>query len=239
MPWLDRCRQLWQLLLPSPCLWCSLPVTQHQFLLCQHCRQALPGFSYDLCHYNLLFLPAVHAGLPQTSFDRLLSLGWYQQPYQHWISRWKFQRDPFAGELLRQEFSSLLQQYRQSQALPDAITYVPMAAGRERQRGFNQAKLLAETAANTLQLPILHCLQRCRNTTAQLGLGRSQRRKNLQQAFSLSQQTELPQHLALVDDVVTTGSTADQLCRLLKRHGVQQVSLWTLTVTPAGRHSSA
>lgn len=239
MSWLERCRQIWQLVLPSPCLWCSLPVSQHHFMLCQHCRQALPRFSYQLCHYNLLFLPAVHSGLPTPQFDRLLSLGWYQQPFQHWISRWKFQQDPFAGELLQQEFAALLTAYRQSQPLPDAITYVPMAAARERERGFNQAKLLAETAANTLQLPLLDCLKRCRETKTQLGLSRTQRKNNLRQAFELSHPTPLPKHLALIDDVVTTGSTADQLCQLLKQHGVKQVSLWTLAVTPEGRHSSA
>lgn len=235
---IELCRRAWQQLLPSPCLWCSLPVRQHHFMLCEACRSALPDFPYALCHFNLLFLPAVGAGLGQTDFQHLLSLSWYQQPYQYWISRWKFQQDPFAGLLLQQEFSALLQRYQQQHPLPDAITYVPMATSRERQRGFNQARLLAESAARTLQLPLLHCLERSRFTRPQLGLTRQQRLLNLQQAFRVTTAAPLPKHLALVDDVVTTGSTANQLCQLLKRHGVQQISLWTLAVTPTEHHSS-
>ena len=235
---LNLLRAGWQRLLPSPCLWCSLPVIHHHFMLCQACRSALPQFPYQLCHFNLLFLPAVQQGLPQCQFDRLLSLGWYQQPYQHWISRWKYQQDPYAGALLQQEFCALLQRYQQSQPLPQALVYVPMAPARERQRGFNQARVLAESAAKSLGIPLLHCLQRCRTTAPQQGLNRQQRLANLRQAFRLID-TQLPPKLALIDDVVTTGSTANQLAQLLRAAGVTELSLWTLAVTPASTHSSA
>lgn len=227
--------RIWHHCFPTPCLWCSLAVEQWPDLLCSSCLQALPQFPYALCHYNLLFLPAVRAGLPNPAFDQLLGLSWYQQPYQHWITSWKFHKNPFSGALLRQRFSVLLQQMHDSQSLPDAIVYVPMNQQREKQRGFNQAKLLAESAANTLSLPILHCLHRHQHQTTQVGLGRQQRQRNLQQAFYLDPAISLPARLALVDDVVTTGSTADQLCLLLKQQGVKHVSLWCLAVTPTPR----
>lgn len=223
--------QLWHHFFPAPCLWCTLPVNQQHSLLCQSCEQALPHFPYTLCHYNLMFLPTIRAGLPKTTFDQLLSLSWYQQPYQHWITSWKFNKNPYSGELLLQKFTELLQEYQEAQPLPQAIVYVPMSPQREKERGFNQAKLLAENAANALNLPLLDCLKRHQHSNSQVGLGRQQRLFNLQQAFYLESNTTLPSHLALVDDVVTTGSTANRLCRLLKQQGVKQVSLWTLAIT--------
>lgn len=225
--------KLWQGCFPSPCLWCSLPTTHHQSLLCQFCHQALPRFPYQLCHYNLLFLPKVRIGLAQTSFDQLLSLSWYQQPYQHWITAWKFNKNPYAGKVLRELFANLVAQFQQTQPLPQALLYVPMSPDREQKRGFNQAKLLAESAAATLNLPVLHCLYRTPKNTHQVGLGRLERQRNLQGAFILDNRVMLPAHVALVDDVVTTGSTANQIGILLKQQGVQTISLWTLAVTPS------
>lgn len=240
MSFVTRLRWVWQQLLPSPCLWCMLPVQDHQHLLCADCQQALPQLPYQLCHYNLLWLPAVRAGLPDTHFDRLLSLGWYQLPYQHWIRRWKFHSDMFAAELLQQLFQELLLRYQQQgQPLPDAIVYVPMTAKKERQRGFNQAKILAECAAQLLQIPLLEVLKRDKDAPSQVGLNRQQRQQNLAGAFRLTLTEPLPGHLVLIDDVVTTGSTANQLALLLKQQGVTQLSVWTLAVTPDADHSSA
>lgn len=227
-----KLQQLWHLLLPTPCLWCSLPVQQFDRQLCTACQQALPQLPLALCHYNLLWLPQVARGLTKPRFDELLSVSYYHQPYQHWLQRWKFARDYSAGDLLQQQFAVLLQQYRQHQnTLPQAIVYVPMHSRKLRQRGFNQAELLARVAARQLQLPILPLLQRRQYQTAQVGLSRKQRQRNLRAAFSLPKTTVLPQRIALVDDVVTTGATANEICRLLRRHGARHISLWTVAVT--------
>ena len=227
----DRLRQCWHLILPSCCLWCSLPVQQHNRQLCLACQHALPTLPYDLCHYNLLWLPQVAKGLPKAPFEYLLSVAYYQQPYQHWIQQWKFQANHAAGELLQQQFAQLLLPLLSSKAtLPQAILYVPMHPARQRQRGFNQAQILAHVAASTLQLPLLMRLKRVQQNHAQVGLSRQQRRRNLRQAFAVLDGPALPSHIALVDDVVTTGATAGALCRLLRKHGVTTISLWTLAV---------
>lgn len=225
-------QQGWHLLMPSSCLWCSLPVQSATSQLCTACQQALPQLPYSLCHYNLLWLPQVAQGLKKPRFDQLLSVSLYQQPYRHWLQRWKFSTDEAAGELLAQQFATLLAQYHSvAQHLPDAIVYVPMHPARQRKRGYNQAQLLAQAAARQLQLPLLHILQKNRRLPPQVGLSRKQRQRNLRQSFSLSPDISLPPHLALVDDVVTTGATANEVCRLLRRHGVRQISLWTVAVT--------
>ena len=231
---LSQFGHLWHLLLPSPCLWCSLPVHSSGCQLCRCCQEALPQLPYQLCHFNLLWLPQVAKGLKKPRFDALLSVGYYRQPYQHWLQRWKFQQDYGAGELLQQQFAAVLTQYKaQCHQLPEAIFYVPMHRARQRKRGFNQAELLAQTAAKVLDIPLLPLLQRTGRQQAQVGLSRKQRQANLRHAFTLPPQSAVPTHLALVDDVITTGATANELCRLLRRHGAKHISLWTVAVTLA------
>lgn len=226
--------RLWHKLLPSPCLWCNLPVHSSGNQLCDCCLQALPQLPYQLCHFNLLWLPHVARGLKKPRFDALLSVGYYHQPYQHWLQRWKFQQDYGAGELLQQQFAVVLSQYKaQCPQLPDAIVYVPMHRARQRKRGFNQAELLAQTAAKVLDIPLLPLLQRSGQQQAQVGLSRRQRQANLRHAFALAPNDGVPARLALVDDVITTGATANEICRLLRRHGVLHISLWTIAVTLA------
>lgn len=226
--------RIWHLLLPTPCLWCSLPVQHFQRQLCDSCQHALPAMPYQLCHYNLLYLPQVTRGLANTKLDALLSVGYYQQPYRHWLQRWKFAQDFAAGKLLLQLFATLLRQYQQQGAtLPEAIVYVPMHPAKHRKRGFNPAQLLAEHAAKQLNIPVLAILRRPLPNKAQVSLNRQQRLKNLRSAFTLAADTTVPANIALVDDVITTGATANALCRILRRAGAKHISLWTIAVTLA------
>jgi ComF family protein len=225
-------RQLWHVLLPTPCQWCSLPVQRYDRQLCTACQLALPKLPYSLCHYNLLNLPQIARGLTKPGFNALVSVCYYQQPHRHWLQRWKFAQDYAAGELLQQQFTALLRQYQQQALpLPDAIVYVPMHPSKLRKRGFNPAQLLAQAAARQLGVTLLPVLQRPQRQPPQVGLSRKQRQKNLRQAFTLNCAVPIPTNVALVDDVVTTGATANELCRLLRRHGARHISLWTLAVT--------
>ena len=232
-------RHCWQLLLPAQCMWCSLPRPDAERQLCDYCQQALPVLPYQLCHYNLLFLPAIARGLKGAKFDRLLCLSHYQQPYQHWIPRWKYHTDLAAGQLLTQQMCLLLASYsNMNMPLPQALTFVPLHWRKQRQRGFNQAQCLAEALGHQLQLPVLGLFAKLASPS-QRGLNRRQRLRNLRRSFSLiPQYPKLPAHVAIVDDVITTGATANALTRLLRRAGVSTVSVWTLTVTPAPDHSA-
>ena len=232
MPMIKMLRHCWHLLLPSSCIWCQLPVHSASSPLCLHCQAHLPQLPYPHCQFNLLNLPQVAKGLPQQRFDALLALAFYQQPYQHWLQRWKFSAELACGDALLLLFSQLLTLYRQHGGeLPDAIVYVPMHAAKQRRRGFNPALQLAQSASAALQIPLLSVLQRNHRSEAQVGLNRKQRQQNLRFAFSINSDGPLPARLALVDDVVTTGATANTLCKLLRRHGAQHISLWTVAVT--------
>ncbi len=230
VPLLHQCLHF---LLPNSCLWCQLPVQQAQAQICQYCNLALPRLSPALPLNNLLLLPQVSRGLKPRHFDALYSLSWYQLPWSHWITAWKFRQDFACGALLCQQLSTAAIGY-----LPPfdaAVCYVPISKTRLKERGFNQAELLARALAAALQLPLLTLFASKKGIKHQVGLSRAQRNANLRRQFRLLPAPQLPRHLLLVDDVITTGATVNQLTLLLKKQGVQTVDVWTLAVTSAQR----
>ncbi len=118
-------------------------------------------------------------------------------------------------------------------ALPQWILAVPLHRRRLRERGYNQALELAKPLAQTLNIPLRHdVLRRVRHTEAQTGLDAIERRRNLRAAFALREGLALPAHVAIVDDVFTTGMTLSECARVLKRAGVERVDVWALARAP-------
>src|SRR5690606_34322064 len=105
---------------------------------------------------------------------------------------------------------------------------------RLRQRGFNQAAMLARWLGSQLDIPCDQgLLQRTRETPAQQALGAKARQRNLRHAFSLGDGEAVKGlHLALVDDVLTTGATAQALASLLRKAGARRVDVYCLARTP-------
>ncbi|WP_337880006.1 ComF family protein [Rheinheimera sp.] len=226
-------------LLPSVCLWCQQPLAPDEPQLCSYCQQHLPRLDASLTQQNSLLLPPVQKGLSQARFDALYTLTWYQQPYRHWIQRWKFQQGLAEGELLCQLLAEKAAALSQNPAIvADALGFAPASAARLRQRGFNQAQLLAQAIARQWQRPCLALFHSPALIPHQTGLKRKERLANLAGKIQLNS-GDLPAHIALVDDVVTTGATMDWLTRLLKNAGVQRVDVWSLAVTPYSAASSS
>lgn len=220
------------------CLLCHRPARPATDL-CPHCFNDLPWISHacrtcaeplstaqdSLCHRCQLDLPAVdhcHAPLAyRFPLDQLI-LTMKQQPRPELISsfcRW------LAPPLARQ-------------GKPDLLLPVPMHPARQRERGFNQAGLLAQQLGWKLKIPVSHTLLSKPNATReQKTLSREQRQMNLARAFRLDRVALIrmqprPRHIVLVDDVVTTGATASTLAALLKKSGVHRVDVWALAKTP-------
>ena len=104
----------------------------------------------------------------------------------------------------------------------------PLHGSRQRSRGFNQAREIARVLAHHLSLPVDDRLVRRDKATAhQYDLRPEQRENNVKHAFSLNK-TNGYKNIAIVDDVLTTGATANELAVLLKRHGSDQVQVWCL-----------
>lgn len=112
--------------------------------------------------------------------------------------------------------------------LPGFIVPVPLAPGRYRERGYNQAIELGASLERTLGVPMRTDLAvRTRATREQAELNRKERRRNVRGAFSVER--ALPAtHLAILDDVVTTGSTVNELAKVLRRAGAEKIEVWAV-----------
>ena len=106
----------------------------------------------------------------------------------------------------------------------DVIVPVPLHASRQRERGFNQAKLIAQLLSVDSSIPARPLLKRVRYTTTQTALDRAERMENLHNAFRLRKKANVRAlRVLLVDDVLTTGSTLSECARVLKRAGALSV----------------
>jgi len=118
-------------------------------------------------------------------------------------------------------------------ALPNAIVPVPLHPTRLRERGYNQALELAKPLAREFGLVLAPgLLRRTRATAAQSDLDAVARRNNLRGAFEVDTNHAAPAHVALLDDVMTTGTTLREAARTLKRAGVARVDVWVLARAP-------
>jgi ComF family protein len=112
----------------------------------------------------------------------------------------------------------------------DLIVPVPLHPTRERERGFNQAYVLAKYLSGATQIPIKSVLRRTRYTHTQTTLSKQARLENVQEAFALATTPNLVKNkrVILVDDVFTTGATTNACAKVLRRAGATQVAVWTL-----------
>lgn len=150
----------------------------------------------------------------------------YAPPLSGGITRLKFHARLAAARLLGELLVGALQADPPDR--PDGLLPVPLHWRRLRQRGFNQALEIARPVARRLRLPVStrHVIRRL-DTRPQSDLDRQQRRRNLQHAFAMVR--PLPwRHVAILDDVVTTGNTVDALAALLRQHGVERIQVWAV-----------
>ncbi|GIZ12647.1 ComF family protein [Pseudomonas sp. NCCP-436] len=230
LPWLRQQRR---------CQLCDEAADHAQRDLCSSCEAELPWLG---AHCRICALPLAADGLicgncqkhPPT-FTRVEACWRYAFPVDSLINRFKHQaRWPYGRLLAELLAEHLLHAYAENLPRPQALLPVPLARLRQRQRGFNQAQMLADWLGARLQLPAHgNWLQRHQETPAQQGLDAASRKRNLRRAFTLGSTGSLAgSHLALVDDVMTTGATAEALARLLRQAGAARIDLYCLARTP-------
>ena len=128
-----------------------------------------------------------------------------------------------------------LMEYYIDDRWPEVMLPVPLHRKRLRERGYDQTLLLTKALKKQLTTKDLEVdqelIKRTVHSVPQQGLDASARKKNIRNAFSLSRKPEW-NHVALVDDVVTTGATVSEITRLLKKNGVGRVDIWSIARTP-------
>ncbi len=181
------------------CVRCGVPL-QHSGLLCGGCLKQPPPFQTS--HIPFCYASPIDHLLQQLKFHRQLHLA------------------TLLGSLLAKGMSG------REAALPEGLLPVPLHPDRLRERGYNQALELARVVSRYLNIPLLPELcQRKRATPPQTSLNGEERRRNLRGAFAVREGVP-PRHIAIVDDVVTTGATVHELARVLGRAGVETVEVW-------------
>jgi ComF family protein len=211
---MEAVTRLWQAFshsLQPECAFCGLP--------------RIPGYPLcHGCHQELPWLAAEH-NLPIPDCSATLSAFAYQPPISNLLLGIKFGKNvrelATVGELTA---TGILPQLSQ---VPDAILPVPLHTARLHKRGFNQALELARPVAKQLGVPLLtDTLIRSKATLPQTELDSAQRQHNLRQAFQLHKPLQ-HRHIAIFDDVITTGATARELALLLLANGAEQVEIWS------------
>ncbi|MBB6087137.1 ComF family protein [Wenzhouxiangella marina] len=217
-------------LYPPVCLLCGLD-GRETIDCCEACEVELPRLRAQCGRCGLeLERPVELCGrcsrrLPV--FDRCWPGMAYRGEVERLVQRFKFQRDLAAGRVLATVLARRLSEAGATR--PDLMVPVPLHAARRWRRGFNQSELLCRDLSRSLQgLPWADALHRRRATHAQSELPADRRRGNVRNAFALRHLPPGVRHVAMVDDVMTTGSTLDECARVLKRAGVERVDLWVV-----------
>lgn len=214
-------------LLPPQCLLCGGAAETGG--LCPPCADDLPRLRCACPRCGAGYTGRGDCGQCQRrppAFDVTVAPFRYARPIDTWIKRLKYRGQLHLartlGELLAAELG------RRPVLRPDLIVPVPLHSSRLRRRGFNQALEIARPVAAALGCPVEKWrVIRRRRTASQAELTLAQRRANLRQAFTLT--APLPAtSVAIVDDVVTSGATAQALARCLRAQGIEHIHVWAV-----------
>lgn len=211
-------------ILPRRCLLCAAQAGHDH--LCPACsaelprvplacpRCALPVITPGMCPACLRHPPPFDAALAPLVYDGAA---------RYLLTQFKFHGRLSHGVPLAEALLAAVRE--RSDSLPEVLLPVPVHPRRLRERGYNQALELARPLAHALGVPLrATALQRIRPTSPQMTLPEAARAANVRGAFAARE--PLPTHVALVDDVLTTGATTGELTRMLKASGCTRVEVW-------------
>lgn len=222
---------LGSLFYPPACVVCLGTVEGVEYL-CADCRSCAPRIVAPFCaKCSEPFFGAITQTFSCANcehrtlhFDAAVAAYRSRGPVRKLVHDFKYGRQRHLRYPLAEWLGETLNDARLRGRRFDAIVPVPLHAARERERGFNQATLIAELLALRLSLPLSPVLERIRYTTTQTAYDRAERMENLQDAFRLRKNRDVRRlRVLLIDDVLTTGSTLSECARVLKAAGAISV----------------
>lgn len=198
------------LLYPPKCVFCGRLLDRGGVCICPRCMPTVARTS---------------GGGKQSGdfFTNCIAPLYYTDSVREAVVRYKF-----SGRAAYADTFAVLLAQCVAEYYPDGyelISWVPLSAKRLKERGYDQARLLAESAAKILQQPVLRTLIKHRHVPAQSGMGDAEKRRaNISGAYSVADEGMVSgRNVLLIDDVVTTGSTFSECARILKMAGAGQV----------------
>jgi competence protein ComFC len=216
---------------PAACVVCSSEVERTEYL-CESCQQRAPRIRAPFCaKCSEPFTGAITQTFACANcehrtlhFDSAVAVYRSRGLVRKLVHEFKYGHHRHLRHPLAAWLGETLSDSRLRERHFDLLVPVPLHPARERERGFNQAALLAELLAQRANLPIRPILERIRYTTTQTAYDRSERMENLRDAFRLRKNRDVRGlHVLLIDDVLTTGSTLSECARMLKRGGALSV----------------
>lgn len=248
---------LFAVLLPSICRFCASPLTDFSKLpVCESCLQRVSAFQERVCSVCGERVPAGRAEHPEFDgvcfacsqerppFTRAAAYGSYDEGMRDLVHLLKYERVRPAAAVLGRMLTEAIAALSSDFSADPIVVPVPLHVSKRRQRGFNQSELIARSALKLhpagLHVPVsASVLIRQRDTKSQTGLTPSQRRENMRGAFAVVHPAEIAgRDVLLVDDVMTTGTTASECARVLRRAGAERIFVATVArvLKPEAEH---
>ncbi|MCK5696762.1 MAG: ComF family protein [Gammaproteobacteria bacterium] len=221
-------------IIPRHCLFC-LQKTQNSLDLCDACIDDLSLNNYCCQRCALPLEPDLGSMIPICGnclshhyyYNQVVSPFGYTEDMAYLIKQLKYHQKIHYADLLATLFIVQTQKMNTFQ-LPQIIIPVPMHHQRLKQRGYNQALELARVFSSYYQLPLDYSsLIRSRYTQLQAEMSALKRQQNIKNAFIIKKEINYT-HIALIDDVMTTGSTVNEVAKVLKHQGVKKVDIWSI-----------
>ena len=197
----DACEENLPRLPGAGCPICALPTLDG--LICGRCVKKPPAFDDSVAVFDYGF--PVDVLIQQFKYSQQLALG------------------PWLAERLSVRLSGI--------PLPEAALAMPLSLARLRERGFNQSLEIAKPLCRALGLSLLpHACERIRDTESQTTLPWKERAKNVRGAFACRENLA-GKHVSIIDDVMTSGASLNELAKTLKKSGAARVSAWVIART--------
>ncbi len=217
------------------CLLCGDEIFDESKRFCENCESTLPFNEGAICEHcgRKVIASEPYCSTCKgvlVSLDACRSCFNYQKPIDKLIKDVKYHNKRYLIDYLSERLSLL---YLKNYFNADGFVFVPMTKKAFNKRGFNQSELLARKVSERTNVPVLDCLEKVKDTKRQATLTRAERLKNLDSAFRVKDRKVVKDKtLVIVDDVSTTGATAQAIASKLKRAGATKVYLITVASTP-------
>lgn len=226
---LNGCTNIVHAILPQHCALCGSGTPNR--LLCAGCDADLSHYRAPACPICALPTPCgeVCGACLQhpPAFDRTLAAFSYHFPIDRLLHDFKYSGNLALTEILAEPLAQLAAGHPK----PDLLMPMPLHPGRLKERGFNQSLEIAKPISRWLDTPLTaDACQRTRDTPTQAGLKWMERRRNVRGAFACDLDLS-GKKIAVLDDVMTTGATLNEISRILKSQGASEVSAWVVART--------
>lgn len=198
-----------ELLFPRKCVFCGFVLNRNESGICRNCRTETPEYVEQRYVHGL---------------DGCCVVWYYEDAVRDSLLRFKFHNRPDYADLYGPELALRI---RRSLPEADMLAWVPVSKGRLKERGYDQAELLAKAAARELGIPAVRLLNKVRDNPAQSGIADARMRKeNVRDAYQMCSDVDLNgKRVILIDDILTTGATAGECARILREAGAEKVFL--------------